>query len=62
MYVDEKYRGSNIGDYFMKKSLLWMEQHGVKDIRIGVAAGNEMAFSFYARYGFYPKTTILAQK
>ncbi len=46
----------------MKKSLKWMENYGVKDKRIGVGEGNEDVFSFYKRYGFYPKATILAQK
>lgn len=61
LYVEAEYRGDNVGDYFMKKSINWMDQYEVKDKIIGVAAGNEMAFSFYARYGFYPKATILSQ-
>ena len=62
LYVEDEYRGCNIGDYFMKKSLQWMENYEVKEKRIGVAGGNEDVFSFYKKYGFYPKTTILAQK
>ncbi|MBN2211210.1 MAG: hypothetical protein JW709_07425 [Sedimentisphaerales bacterium] len=29
---------------------------------IGVAAGNEQTFQFYARFGFFPRCMILAQK
>jgi ribosomal protein S18 acetylase RimI-like enzyme len=44
-----------------KKSIEWIKNNGGSKIIIGVAAGNENAFNFYARYGFYPKVTILEQ-
>ena len=38
-----------------------MEELKVKEKKIGVAAGNEGAFAFYERYGFYLKSTTLSQ-
>lgn len=62
IYVEPEYRGNNIGDYFMKSSIEWFEKSKVRHIQIGVITGNEEVFSFYERYGFYPKVTILSKK
>jgi diamine N-acetyltransferase len=43
----------------MKKALKWMDDLAVTGRIIGVGAGNEEVFPFYARYGFYPGVTIL---
>lgn len=61
IYVEPEYRGLQIGDTFMRKSLEWIKNNGGNKINIGVAAGNENAFNFYAKFGFYPKVTILEQ-
>jgi len=61
IFIEKEYRRSGIGDVFMKKALKWMEGLSVTRIIIGVGAGNEEVFPFYARYGFYPGVTILTQ-
>lgn len=61
IYINYEYRGLQIGDVLMKKSLAWMNSKGAKKIIIGVAAGNEEVYSFYKKFGFYPKVTILEQ-
>ncbi|NBI05599.1 GNAT family N-acetyltransferase [Senegalia massiliensis] len=59
IYIEDNYRGLKIGDTLMKNSLDWIRNNGVIRIKIGVASGNEESFKFYARYGFFPRTTIL---
>jgi ribosomal protein S18 acetylase RimI-like enzyme len=60
IFVESAYRKHGIGDTFMKKALRWMDSHSVKKRVIAVAAGNEEVFPFYARYGFYPRATLLS--
>lgn len=62
IYIEDDYRGLKIGDTLMKNSLDWIRNNGVIRIKIGVASGNEEAFKFYARYGFFTRTTILECK
>jgi ribosomal protein S18 acetylase RimI-like enzyme len=59
IYIEIDYRRQGIGGAFMKKALAWMDSLAAKTRVIGVAAGNEEAFPFYARYGFYPRVTYL---
>jgi diamine N-acetyltransferase len=59
--VDGAYRGQGIGEGLMQRALDWLDRSGAAVKRLSVAAGNEEAFSFYARFGFYPKSTILEQ-
>jgi ribosomal protein S18 acetylase RimI-like enzyme len=62
LYVDARHRNKKIGDKLMKKTLAWMDKYKVKTKHLGVVAGNERAFSFYKRFGFYPYVTKLVQK
>jgi diamine N-acetyltransferase len=59
IFVESDYRRCGIGDNFMKKALKWMDDISVSKRIIGVGAGNEEVFPFYARYGFFPGVTIL---
>jgi ribosomal protein S18 acetylase RimI-like enzyme len=61
IFIESDYRRHGIGDNFMKKVLTWMDSLSVASKVIGVAAGNEEAFPFYARYGFYPRVSVLQQ-
>ena len=61
IFVDVAYRGFGIGDSLMKKTLGWMEQEGAVAKIVEVGVGNESAFSFYSRYGFLPRKTVLKQ-
>lgn len=61
IYLESPHRGKKIGSYLMENALKWMDAHSVKSRIIGVAGGNEEVLSFYSRYGFYPKVTILEQ-
>jgi len=61
IYIEAEYRRCGIGDTFVKAALNWMDGHGAVRKVIAVAAGNEEALGFYAKYGFYPRVSILMQ-
>jgi len=61
LYVAEPYRKNGLGEALMQRALVWLDRHRVKIKRVTVAAGNEEAFGFYQRYGFFPKLTTLEQ-
>lgn len=62
IYIDSNYRGFGIGDVLMRKALLFFEENEARKVILGVAAGNEEVFGFYAKYGFKPRTIILEKK
>ena len=45
----------------LEQDLAWLEAQAVQDKTVAVAVGNERAFSFYARFGFYPRLVVLKQ-
>lgn len=53
--MEENYRGTGIGKKLMEMSLEWLDQNGIDDIFIIVAAGNENALNFYNEFGFKPR-------
>ena len=59
IFIEQDYRGSDIGDSLMKRALKWMDGLSITQRLVEVAAGNEEVFAFYRRYGFYPRSTIL---
>jgi len=61
IFVLQGYRGFGIGEELMLRGLQWMDEMGAVKKVVNVAAGNEQAFGFYERYGFYPRKTILEQ-
>jgi diamine N-acetyltransferase len=61
IFVNDVYRGLEIGDSLMKTALSWMDRKGAMAKIVEVGAGNEQAFDFYARYGFLPRKTVLKQ-
>ena len=62
IYLKKAYRGQSIGDVLMQSPLDWFKSKGIKSITLGVATGNEDVYPFYAKFGFYPKVTILERK
>ncbi len=61
IYVEADYRKLGIGDALMRRALAWLEGQGVSSKQLAVAVGNEQVLAFYARYGFYPRLTLLQQ-
>jgi len=62
IYVDETYRGRGIGTNLVKNALTWLNSKGSKKNIVSVGVGNEDAYSFYEKFDFYPRRTMLEQK
>ena len=62
IFIAEEFRGQNVGEALMQHALHWLNDQGVTSKVIDVAVGNERAFKFYARFGFFPRVTKLKQK
>jgi diamine N-acetyltransferase len=62
IFVDPSYRSAGIGTALMARGLAWMDALEVVQKRVSVGAGNEPAFAFYRKFGFFPRMTILEQK
>lgn len=60
--VEKQYRKMKIGDELMKRALNWFDENKVETRRIVVAQGNEAAFKFYEKFGFYHLFSTLQQK
>ncbi len=61
VYVEEKYRLMGIGDALMQHSIRWMNGKNVKTKKVTVATSNQVAISFYERYGFRRRSITLEQ-
>ncbi|HTP28954.1 MAG TPA: GNAT family N-acetyltransferase [Anaeromyxobacteraceae bacterium] len=59
LFVDEGHRRRGIGDGLMRRALAWADAQGAKIRKVEVAKGNEAAFRFYEKYGFFPRKTVL---
>jgi GNAT superfamily N-acetyltransferase len=61
LFVNASYRSRGIGTTLVSRGLIWMDSHGVWQKRVSVAAGNESALPFYAKFGFVPRMMVLEQ-
>lgn len=59
IFIAEKFRALGIGRQLMEHALTWLHDHAIVRIKVGVAYGNERAFSFYQKFGLYPRVTYL---
>ncbi len=62
MFVVEASRNEGIGDALMRSALDWLDSNGVASKVLTVAIGNERVYSFYERYGFFPRDVVLEEK
>jgi len=62
IFVTVECRGQALGDELMQRALQWLDQQQAHTKLVAVAVGNERSYSFYARFGFYPRLVILKQK
>jgi len=61
IFVAEEFRDQKIGDSLMQVALNWLDSSGAKSKTVVVVHGNESANTFYARYGFMPRSNRLSQ-
>jgi len=59
IFVEPAYRLQHIGSALMARALTWLEDSGAVRIRVSVGQGNEAAWDFYRKFGFYPRLTVL---
>ena len=59
IYVEPDFRGTGLADRLMEMTVEWLRAQGAKRLELAVTYGNERAFNFYSRHGFYPRTTVL---
>lgn len=62
IYVDPEYRRLGIGIKLMKRALKWLDDLNIPEKTVVVVYGNEKIFSFYQKFGFYPRTTVLKRR
>lgn len=62
LYLLPEYRGAGAGTRLMEHALGWFQEQGICEISIRVAAGNEEALPFYAKFGFLTRTYNLKRK
>ena len=59
--VAGSHRKRGIGTEMCKRAIQWLDESGsIKNI-VMVGEGNEEAWNFYRRFGFYPRMTVLEQ-
>lgn len=61
LFVLENYRGLGLGESLLGNAVNWMDEMGAQTKTVSVAIGNENAYGFYERFGFYPRKTQLEQ-
>lgn len=61
VFVGEAYRSRGTGSELLRRALLWLGENGSVRNRVSVADGNEAAFGFYRKFGFFPRMTVLEQ-
>jgi GNAT superfamily N-acetyltransferase len=59
VFIEELYRGQNIGSTLIRNALVWMKTFGVSRIRVSVADGNSPAMDFYRKFDFVPRMVVL---
>lgn len=62
LFVDDAHRSAGIGTELVTRALAWLDSRGAEKKRVSVAAGNEAAWEFYRKFGFYPRMTVLEQR
>ena len=62
IFIQDEYQGQAIGVELMNRALSWLESRNAATVIVEVAVGNETAYEFYERYGFYPRITTLKRK
>ncbi len=60
--VKASHRGQGIGHGLMMRALEWLRARSCTEIDIYVAEGNEQALSFYEKYGFRKRYTVMGKR
>ena len=61
IYIEPEYRRTGIGHTMIQEALAWMDALSVTKKIVDVVFGNEEAYPFYQRFGFYLRVTTMEQ-
>ncbi|MBW4829325.1 MAG: GNAT family N-acetyltransferase [Clostridiaceae bacterium] len=62
LYVEEKYRGTDVAKNLFKQGIDWFRAKGIYDIRLNVNSENVRAVGFYEKIGFEELNKTLGLK
>ena len=62
VFVEAGFRTQGIGSALVIRALQWFQEQGAARVRVSVADGNEGAFPFYRKFGFFPRMTVLERR
>lgn len=62
IFVEEDYRGQNVGTLLYEKFKKWCIENNVKRAEVNAAYSNHKAIKFYKTLGFSPASITLEQK
>jgi GNAT superfamily N-acetyltransferase len=62
MHVAGDFRGKGTGSRLVEAALEWFDRNNAGPVTVALAQGNEDAFPFYARFGLFPRKTVLQKK
>jgi GNAT superfamily N-acetyltransferase len=62
LFINAAYRQAGIGTALVTRGLAWMDSIGVVRKQVSMGCGNEAAWAFYRKFGFYPRMMLLEQK
>jgi len=62
LYVKQEARGKKVGQVLMNKAMDYLKNQDAGEIHLKVAGGNETAFDFYDKMGFYVKSHHLVYR
>lgn len=61
LFVDEEYRRTGLGVKLMDSAMEWFGENHINEIELTVVYGNE-AVSFYEKFGFYLRSSIMTTR
>ncbi|MDQ0417643.1 ribosomal protein S18 acetylase RimI-like enzyme [Croceifilum oryzae] len=62
LYIDEKFRGKNVGQMLLDEACTWMMNSGAMDVTLQMYGWNTFAATFYRRQGFQTLDIRLKRK
>lgn len=62
IYIKPESRGKGLGRILMTEAMHWLEKQKCKDIRVYIADGNENVKSFYRKFGFAERFSVMQIK
>ncbi len=62
LFINSELRDQGFGKELVNNTIRWLKERACSKILVCVADGHETVFSFYEKFGFYPKMITLELK